>query len=154
MIAIKVICVGKLSTKHIRDLAKDYETRLNKYSKFSIIEVKESNKTDITEIVNDEGKSIMTKIDNNAYVYTLEIEGKQFSSKEFAKQINDLPIKGYSKINFIIGGSHGLSDEVKKRSNASLSFSKFTFPHALFRAILLEQIYRAFTIINNTPYHK
>lgn len=154
MLKIKIIAVGKLSTKHMRNLAEDYETRISKYAKIEVVNVKESNKKTIAEMINEEGNNIIQKIDSGSYVYALDRLGKQISSIELANQIDTLPNKGISKINFIIGGSHGLSEEVLKQSDFSLSFSKMTFPHGLFCIMLLEQVYRALAINNNSPYHK
>ena len=105
-------------------------------------------------IKDKEGERILKKIPSNSFVYTLEIEGKKYDSVSFSKEINNLCVKGTSSICFIIGGSLGLSDKVKELSNSKLSFSDMTFPHQLMRVILLEQVYRAYKIINNEPYHK
>ena len=138
---IKIICVGKIKEKFYRDAIEEYMKRLSKYHKINIIEVMDSNKkTETTEI--------LKKIDNKDYIITMEIEGKELSSLELSNLIDKTFITN-PNITFIIGGSDGLDDEIKKLSNNKLSFSKLTFPHQLFRVILLEQIYRSFKILNN-----
>lgn len=143
---IKIICVGKIKESYLRDAISDYQKRINKYHKFEIIEVNDSN-------MKDEAIKILHYVKDNDYVVTLEIDGDMLSSTEFANKIDKLFITN-SNITFIIGGSDGLDDEVKNRSNYRLSFSSFTFPHQLFRVILLEQIYRCFKILNNETYQK
>lgn len=144
---IKIICLGKLKEKYLIDLTEDYLKRINKYHKIELIELKDE------EDLKNEAKSIMKNINTNDYVITLEIDGKSISSEELAKLIDNTFITN-STITFIIGSSTGLDESIKKRSNYALSFSKFTFPHGLFRGILLEQIYRAFKINNHESYHK
>ena len=144
---IKIICLGKLKENYLNELTNDYLKRINKYHKLEIIELKDENDLQL------EAKNILKYINNNDYVITLEIEGKSFTSEEFADFIERTFITSSSLV-FVIGSSLGLDDSIKKRSNLSLSFSKFTFPHGLFRGILLEQIYRAFKINNHETYHK
>ncbi len=144
---IKIICLGKLKESYLTELVNDYLKRINKYHKTEIIELKDE------ENLENEAKNILKYINPNDYVITLEIEGKELNSLEFAKLIDETFITN-STITFIIGSSIGLSSVVKERSNFKLSFSKFTFPHGLFRGILLEQIYRAFKINHNENYHK
>ncbi len=157
---ITVICVGKIKEKFYREAVCEYSKRLSKFCKLNIIEVDDEeagqNLSPVQEsnIKDKEGERILKKIPSNSYVFTLEIEGKKYDSVSFSKNLNDLCIKGQSSICFIIGGSLGLSDKIRDLSNAKLSFSDMTFPHQLMRVILLEQIYRAFKIINNEPYHK
>lgn len=143
---IRIICVGKLKENYLKELVKDYFDRLNKYHKTEIIEVKDS---DIAK----ESLEIEKYIDKKDFIITLEIDGKQMNSIEFAKNIDNWIIN-YSKITFIIGGSEGLHEAIKQRSNYSLSFSDMTFPHGLFRGFLIEQIYRSFKIMNHETYHK
>lgn len=143
---IKIICPGKIKEGYLREAIEDYTKRISKYHKIQIIEVEDSN-------IEEESSRILKHIDSKDYVITLEINGNNISSEEFASKIDKTFITN-SCICFVIGGSLGLSDEVKKRSNYKLSFSHFTFPHQLFRVILLEQIYRAFKILNNEAYHK
>ena len=141
---IKIICVGKIKEEYLNLMINDYTKRINKYHKLQIIEVKDSN---------IEKKKINKHIDSKDYIIALAIEGKKLNSVELANMLDKLFIN-YSNITFIIGGSMGIATEIKNKANYLLSFSNFTFPHGLFRAILLEQIYRSFKIINNETYHK
>jgi len=143
---IKIVCVGKIKEKFYRDAIEEYMKRLSKYHKINIIEVMDSN-------IKMEATEILKKIDTKDYIITMEIEGKELSSTELSSLIDKTFITN-PNITFIIGGSNGLDDEIKKLSNYKLSFSKLTFPHQLFRVILLEQIYRSFKILNNETYHK
>ncbi len=147
---IKIICVGKIKEKFYVDAINEYKKRLSKYTKLEIIETPDYN-FDEEKTKLEEGKNILSKIKDTDFVVTLEINGNMLSSNELSEFINKNITKN---IVFVIGGSLGLSEEVLKRSNYSLSFSKLTFPHQLFRIILLEQIYRSFKIINNESYHK
>ena len=157
---ITVIALGKLKEKYLTDAINEYVKRLSAYGKPQIIAlnpVRLSDNPSQTEIDNalaKEAEEIKKKIPNNSYVFSLCIEGKEKSSEAFAKAINDAAINGKSNIVFIIGSSFGLSPEIKALSDFKLSFSPMTFPHQLMRVILLEQIYRAFTIINHKQYHK
>ena len=150
---IKIICVGGIKEPYLKEAIKEYQKRLTKYTNLEIIELKDLSYQDDNKVLKEEGENILKNIDSKDYVITLEIEGNSISSEEFAKRIENMQITN-PNITFIIGGSIGISDEVKERSNYKLSFSKMTFPHQLFRVILLEQIYRAFKIINNESYHK
>lgn len=143
---IKIICVGKVKEKYLQEAISDYMKRLSKYHKVDIIILEDSN-------IAEEKTRILKHIDSKDYVITLDIEGKMLSSVELADKLDKTFITN-SSICFVIGGSYGLDREVKKRANFSLSFSKLTFPHQLFRVILLEQIYRSFKILNNETYHK
>lgn len=147
---IKIICVGKIKEKFYREAIEEYKKRLSKYTKIEIIELKDEDKGSILEKERD---SILSKIDKKDYIITLQIEGNNISSSEMATKIENIFITN-PNITFIIGGSYGLHDDIKNLSNYKLSFSKMTFPHQLFRVILLEQIYRSFKIINNESYHK
>ena len=149
---IKIISVGKIKEKYLSDAIKEYIKRLSKYTKIEIIEVKDED-FDINKTLETEKNSILKYIDDKDYIVTLDIEGNQISSVEFANKINDI-FNHNSNITFIIGGSYGLHNDIKKISNFSLSFSKMTFPHQLFRVMLLEQIYRSYKINNNETYHK
>ncbi len=144
---IKIICLGKLKEKYLVDLVSDYASRINKYHKLEIIELKDE------EDLEREANNILKYIGKNDYVITLEIEGKEMDSISFSHLIDETFIT-HSTITFVIGSSTGLSNKIKNRSDYKLSFSKFTFPHGLFRGILLEQIYRACKINNNENYHK
>ena len=143
---IKIICVGKLKEKYLIDLSIDYLKRINKYHKIELIECKDSN-------IEKEALEILKHINNKDYIVTLEIDGNKLNSIEFSNFI-DKTLMNYSNITFIIGGSNGIDNSIKRISNYKLSFSDLTFPHGLFRGILLEQIYRSFKIINNETYHK
>lgn len=143
---IKIICVGKLKEQYIKDLVNDYLNRVNKYHKVEIVELIDSDKE-------KEAVLIEKNINSRDFLVTLEIEGQMLTSEDFATHI-DKWLMNYSNITFIIGGSDGLSEKIKKISNFQLSFSHLTFPHGLFRGILLEQIYRSFKILNNESYHK
>jgi 23S rRNA (pseudouridine1915-N3)-methyltransferase len=151
---IKVIAVGKIKEEFFTKGIEEYQKRLTAFAKVKYIEVKEVNTFEVTKNMFLEGKNILAEVDSTDFVVTLEIEGKKMNSIEFANFIDKLYTTGHSNIDFIIGGSNGLTDEVKKRSNAKLSFSDMTFPHQLMRLIFSEQLYRAFTIINHKEYHK
>ncbi|WAA12266.1 23S rRNA (pseudouridine(1915)-N(3))-methyltransferase RlmH [Fervidibacillus halotolerans] len=157
---ITIITVGKLKEKYLKQAVDEYAKRLSSYVKIEIVEVSDEKAPEnMTEgekeiVKRKEGERILAKLAPDAYVIALAIEGKMKSSETFATNLEQLFIRGKSHIAFIIGGSLGLSDEVMKRANESLSFSKMTFPHQLMRVILLEQLYRAFRIMRNEPYHK
>lgn len=143
---IKIICIGKLKESYLKNALLDYTKRISKYHKIEILELPDSN-------IIEEEKLILAHLPSRSYIITLEIEGKMLDSKEFSQKIDNVFLTN-SNITFIIGGSEGLSDHIKNISNYALSFSKMTFPHGLFRIILLEQIYRAFKILNHETYHK
>ena len=156
---VTLICVGKVKEKFYRDAIKEYEKRLGAYIKLNTIEisdekVKIENDSEIALAMEKEGNNILSKIKDNQYVITLEILGKNLSSEEFALKIDNLMLTGKSDVALIIGGSYGLSDSVKKRSDFALSFSRMTFPHQMMRVVLLEQVYRAYRIITGASYHK
>ena len=156
---VTLICVGKVKEKFYRDAIKEYEKRLGAYIKLNTIEisdekVKVENDSEIALVMEKEGNNILSKIKDNQYVITLEILGKNLSSEEFSSKIDNLMLTGKSDIALVIGGSYGLSDSVKKRSDFALSFSRMTFPHQMMRVVLLEQVYRAYRIITGASYHK
>lgn len=156
---IKIITIGTIKEKYLKDGILEYIKRIKKYSNIQIIEISESSlgdnsKKSIENALEKEAIEIISKINNKDYVITLDIGGKQISSVEFSKLIENEKNYGTNDFVFIIGSSHGLSDRVREISNYRLSFSKMTFPHQLMRMILLEQIYRTFKIVNNEPYHK
>lgn len=159
MINISIICVGKLKEQFLRDGCSEYLKRLSPYAKTQIIEVAEERASDnpsaaeIQSIIEKEGARIIDKIPKGAAVIPLCIEGREFSSPEFASEIEKISLVN-SKIEFVIGGSFGLADKVKSLGKIKLSFGKITLPHQLARLVLTEQIYRAFSIINNSRYHK
>ena len=144
---IKIICLGKLKEKYLHEAVEEYKKRISKYSKIEIIELQD------LDDLKKEKELIEKYINPKDYVITLEIEGNIISSEELAKKIDNI-FNTNSTITFIIGSSTGLHQDIKNRSNYKLSFSKLTFPHQLFRVILLEQIYRTFKINNNETYHK
>ena len=148
---MKIICVGKVKEKFFVDAMNEYSKRISKYTKLEIIEIPDESNESIA--MKKEGEKILSKIKDNDYVVTLEIEGNSLTSLEFAKKI-DNNFNSNKNLTFVIGGSYGLDESVKSRSDYKLSFSKFTFPHQLFRVILLEQIYRAYKINHNENYHK
>ena len=157
---ISIVTVGKLKEKYLKLGIEEYTKRLSSYSKIEIIEVPDEKAPEILsdaemlQVKKKEGERILAKVPTDAHVIALAIEGKQKSSEELADKIDKLGTYGKSKVTFIIGGSLGLSDEVLKRADDKLSFSKMTFPHQLMRLILVEQVYRAFRINRGEPYHK
>ena len=150
---IKILCVGKIKERFFRDAIEEYLKRLQKYTKIEIIECKDYSDLPINDILEKEKIELEKYINIKDYIVTLEIEGEQLSSLDFSKKMESI-IMNNSNVTFIIGGSYGLHPDIKALSNYKLSFSKMTFPHQLFRVILLEQIYRAFKINNNESYHK
>ncbi|MFB3163749.1 23S rRNA (pseudouridine(1915)-N(3))-methyltransferase RlmH [Neobacillus sp. 179-C4.2 HS] len=157
---ISIITVGKLKEKYLKLGIDEYLKRLNAYAKVEVVEVadekapEELSELEMIQVKQKEGERILAKISQDTYVIALAINGKMQSSEELADTLDKLATYGKSKIAFIIGGSLGLSDEVLKRSNEQLSFSKMTFPHQLMKLILVEQIYRAYRINRGEPYHK
>ena len=143
---IKIICVGKLKEKYLTEGVNDYLTRLRKYHKIDLIELSDTN-------IDSEGTEILKHISNKDYVISLAIKGLELSSPELANKIDKTFISN-PNITFIIGGSNGIRQDILDKSDMLLSFSKLTYPHGLFRLILLEQIYRSFKILNNESYHK
>lgn len=150
---IKIITVGQIKEKYLQDAISEYKKRLSKYKNIEVIEVKDEGLVEEVKAIKLEADKIKKHINDRDYIVTLEIEGKQMTSVEFANKIDNILIEN-SNIDFIIGGSYGLSDDIKNMSRLHLSFSKMTFPHQLFRVLLLEQIYRAYKINNNESYHK
>lgn len=147
---IKLIVVGKIKEKFYKDAIEEYKMRLSKYTKLEIIEVDDESNGDVLKLERDK---ILKNINNKDYIISLCIEGNMITSEELAQKISNTFIS-YPNITFIIGGSYGIHEDIKKMSNYKLSFSKQTFPHQLFRIMLLEQIYRSYKIINNETYHK
>lgn len=150
---IKLIVVGSIKETYLKEAIEEYKKRLTKYTNFEIIEVKDEGLLDETKTLQKEAEKIMKYLTDKDYIITLEIEGIELSSPEFAKKLDQIFIEN-SNIVFIIGGSYGLSQTIKEKSSLHLSFSKMTFPHQLFRVLLLEQLYRAYKIMNNEKYHK
>lgn len=157
---ITIITVGKLKEKYLKHAIDEYSKRLSRYCKLNVIELPDEQTPDNASpkdelIIKDkEGNKILNSIKDSMYVITLDLKGNMMSSEELSKFVDNCAVRGYSNLCFVIGGSLGLSDVVLKRSNHSLCFSKMTFPHQLFRVMLLEQIYRGFRISNGEPYHK
>ncbi|HHR6641047.1 TPA: 23S rRNA (pseudouridine(1915)-N(3))-methyltransferase RlmH [Streptococcus pneumoniae] len=157
---IKVVTVGKLKEKYLKDGIAEYSKRISRFAKFEMIELSDektpdkANESENQKILEIEGQRILSKIADRDFVIVLAIEGKTFFSEEFSKQLEETSIKGFSTLTFIIGGSLGLSSSVKNRANLSVSFGRLTLPHQLMRLVLVEQIYRAFTIQQGFPYHK
>ena len=159
MIKINIIAVGKLKEKYLSDACGEYLKRLKAHAKVDIIEIGEyrakdnPSSSEIEIIKEKEGELILSKISKGAYVIPMCIEGKELSSEEFSAKIENVMLSN-GEIDFIIGGSFGLSNKVKQRGDFNLSFGKITLPHQLMRVVLLEQVYRAFSIMNNSKYHK
>ena len=157
---IKVVTVGKLKEKYLKDGIAEYTKRISRFSKLEMIELSDertpdkASESENQKILEIEGKRILSKVGDRDFVIVLAIEGKTFSSEEFSQQLEETSIKGFSTLTFIIGGSLGLAPIVKKRANLSVSFGRLTLPHQLMRLVLVEQIYRAFTIQQGSPYHK
>ena len=150
---IKLITVGTIKEKYLKDAIEEYTKRIKKYTNIELIEVKDEGLVEEGKAIALEAEKIKKHLSPRDYIVTMEIEGKQLTSEEFAEKLNQIQIEN-SNIVFIIGGSYGLSDELKNMSKLHLSFSKMTFPHQLFRVLLLEQIYRCYKILNNESYHK
>ncbi len=157
---IKIIAVGKLKEKYLKDAVNEYVKRLSAYAKVEIIKIADEKEPDnasdkdIEIIKNKEGNKILDKIKEREYVILLDVEGKLISSEDLAGKLAELSLSGDSNLVFVIGGSNGVSEDVRKKANFKLSFSKMTFPHQLMRVILLEQIYRGFKINRGEAYHK
>ncbi len=149
---IKIICIGKVKEDYYQDAIREYIKRLSKYTKVEIIELNDYN-YDKEKTIREETKSIIEKLNPSDYKILLDIKGNMLDSEALSKKINDVMITN-SNISFIIGGSYGVSDELRNLVDYRLSFSILTFPHQLFRVVLLEQIYRSFKIMNNEEYHK
>lgn len=161
MIHIKIICVGKIKENSLSSLISEYEKRISKYAKIDIIEVQDEkfdknlSDLDIDIIKEKESNKVIEKINklNKPYIIALDVNGKKLSSTKFAKEIENIPTHGYSTIVFLIGGSLGMSNKLLNMANEKICFSSLTFPHQLIRIFLLEQIFRAYKIINNENYH-
>ena len=157
---IKIVTVGKLKEKYLKDGIAEYSKRISRFATVEMVELADEKTPDHAsdseneKILDLEGNRILSKIGDREFVVVLAIEGKTLSSEEFSKQLEQASINGFSTLTFVIGGSLGLSKEVKKRANLSVSFGRLTLPHQLMRLVLTEQIYRAFTIQQGSPYHK
>ena len=157
---VKIVTVGKLKEKYLKDGIAEYSKRISRFATVEMVELADEKTPDRAsdseneKILDLEGNRILSKIGDREFVVVLDIEGKTLSSEEFSKQLEQTSINGFSTLTFVIGGSLGLSPQVKNRANLSLSFGRLTLPHQLMRLVLVEQIYRAFTIQQGSPYHK
>ncbi len=160
IVQIEILCVGKLKEKYLKDACEEYQKRLSRFCKLTVTELKDeavgeqASKVTVLQAIEKEGARILSRIGDRDYVISLCVEGKALSSEDFAKNLTDICQKGAARLVLVIGGSCGLSEEIKKRSHLRLSFSAMTFPHQLMRVILLEQLYRAYKINAGESYHK
>ena len=160
MINIKIICVGDLKESYLKDMQAEYAKRLSKYCKLEIVQLKDEklpstlNESNCNIVKDKEANSILSKLSTpNSYTFVLDEKGKEYTSVELSEKINKIMTMGNSTINFVIGGSLGLTDSIRNRGNEIVSFSRLTFPHQMIRIFLLEQIFRSFKILNNETYH-
>lgn len=159
MIHIDIVCVGKLKEQYLKDAINEYSKRLSKYCVLNIIELQDEKIPDklneklSIEIKNKECSNILSHIKKDSYVICLDLKGKQFSSEDFSKKLDDISLIN-SNVTIVIGGSLGLNNQILSLCNESICFSKMTFPHQLIRLFLLEQLFRAFKISNNETYHR
>lgn len=160
MIKIDLIVLGKIKEKYLTQAIDEYKKRISRFASLNVIELKDRDKPDklsdaeLDKIIDEESEDILSKLDMESYVITLEIGGKLLSSEEFAQAIEDAGVSGYSKITLIIGGSNGFNSKVSSKADLKLSFGRMTMNHKLMRVVLLEQVFRAFKINNGEAYHK
>ena len=160
MLHITIVCIGKLKEKYLQEAIAEYSKRLSKYCNFNILELPDEKVPDnlnesLANVIKEkEAEKIISHIEKNSYIFTLDLKGKQLTSEEFSKKISNISLNSSSNITFIIGGTLGLSEKVLNCSNELICFSKMTFPHQLIRIFLTEQIFRAFKISNNETYHR
>lgn len=160
MLKIDLIVLGKIKEKYLNEAIDEYKKRISRFASLNIVELKDRDKPDklsdaeLDKIIDEESEEILTKIDETSFVITLEIAGKLLTSEEFAEEIKNVGVRGYSKITLIIGGSNGFNKKVSSKADLKLSFGRMTMNHKLMRVVLLEQIFRCFKIINNEAYHK
>ncbi len=160
MLKIDLIVLGKIKEKYLNEAIDEYKKRISRFASLNIVELKDRDKPDklsdaeLEKIIDEESEEILTKIDETSFVITLEIEGKLLTSEEFAEEIKNVSVRGYSKITLIIGGSNGFNKKVSSKADLKLSFGRMTMNHKLMRVVLLEQVFRCFKIINNEAYHK
>lgn len=160
MLKIDLIVLGKIKEKYLNEAIDEYKKRISRFASLNIIELKDRDKPDklsdaeLDKIIDEESEEILTKIDEESFVITLEIAGKLLTSEEFAEEIKNVSVRGCSKITLIIGGSNGFNKKVSSKADLKLSFGRMTMNHKLMRVVLLEQIFRCFKIINNEAYHK
>lgn len=160
MLKIDLIVLGKIKEKYLNEAIDEYKKRISRFASLNIVELKDRDKPDklsdaeLDKIIDEESEEILTKIDEDSFVITLEIAGKLLTSEEFAEKVKEIAVSGYSKITLIIGGSNGFNKKVSSKADLKLSFGRMTMNHKLMRVVLLEQIFRCFKIINNEAYHK
>lgn len=160
MLKIDLIVLGKIKEKYLNEAIDEYKKRISRFASLNIVELKDRDKPDklsdaeLDKIIDEESEEILTKVDETSYVITLEIAGKLLTSEEFAEEIKNVSVRGYSKITLIIGGSNGFNKKVSNKADLKLSFGRMTMNHKLMRVVLLEQVFRCFKIINNEAYHK
>ena len=159
MLNINIVCVGKIKEDYLKDAISEYSKRLSKFCNLNIIELSDEklpsklNDSIINEIKNKECNKMIQSIKKESYIICLDLKGKEFSSEDFSKKIENIALNFNSSITFVIGGTLGLNEEILSLSNEKICFSKMTFPHQLIRVFLLEQLFRAFKISNNETYH-
>ena len=160
MLKVDLIVLGKIKEKYLNEAIDEYKKRISRFASLNIIELKDRDKPDklsdaeLEKIIDEESEEILTKVDETSYVITLEIAGKLLTSEEFAEEIKNVSVRGYSKITLIIGGSNGFNKKVSNKADLKISFGRMTMNHKLMRVVLMEQIFRCFKIINNEAYHK
>lgn len=160
MLKIDLIVLGKIKEKYLNEAIDEYKKRISRFASLNIVELKDRDKPDklsdaeLEKIIDEESEEILTKIDEDSFVITLEIEGKLLTSEEFAEEIKNVSVRGYSKITLIIGGSNGFNKKVSSKADLKLSFGRMTMNHKLMRVVILEQVFRCFKIMNNEAYHK
>lgn len=160
MLKIDLIVLGKIKEKYLNEAIDEYKKRISRFASLNIVELKDRDKPDklsdaeLDKIIDEESEEILTKVDETSYVITLEIAGKLLTSEEFAEEIKNVSVRGYSKITLIIGGSNGFNKKVSNKADLKLSFGRMTMNHKLMRVVLMEQVFRCFKIINNEAYHK
>ena len=159
MLNINIVCIGKIKENYLKDAISEYSKRLSKFCNLNIIELQDEklpnklNDSIINEIKNKECTKMIQSIKKESYIICLDLKGKEFSSEDFSKKIEDIALNFNSSITFVIGGTLGLNQEILSLSSEKICFSKMTFPHQLIRVFLLEQLFRAFKISNNETYH-
>lgn len=160
MLKIDMIVLGRIKEKYLNEAIDEYRKRISRFASLNIIELKDRDKPDklsdaeLEKIIDEESEEILARVDETSYIITLEIEGKLLTSEEFAEEIKDAGVSGYSKITLIIGGSNGFNKKVSDKADLKLSFGRMTMNHKLMRVVLFEQIFRCFKIINGEAYHK
>lgn len=160
MLKIDLIVLGKIKEKYLNEAIDEYKKRISRFASLNIMELKDRDKPDklsdaeLEKIIDEESEEIVSKIDEQSFVITLEIAGKLLTSEEFAEKVKEIAVSGYSKITLIIGGSNGFNKKVSSKADLKLSFGRMTMNHKLMRVVLMEQVFRCFKIINNEAYHK